>query len=426
MQLILIELNEVNFEYAEKYFNKLNIDTIKKIRQNIIFTESENSNELLEPWIQWHSIHTGLSAEEHKVFRLGDAIYCKKKQIFEELEDYGLKVGSISSMNAINRLKKPSYFIPDPWTETKSDKNYFNKITTKILKDAVNNNASGKISFANYFYLIIIFFKFVRIKKYFFFINYLLSSFSKRWRKALFLDLLINEIHLNLLKKNKPNFSCVFFNAGAHIQHHYLLNSLANSSNIKNPKQILNNNEDPFEEMLLVYEEILKEYFRENENIILATGLTQSINLKPEYYYRLTDHDNFLNQLNIKYLKVEPRMSRDFIIKFSDNKTRDIAYDALKKIEINNKFFFGILDLRDKSIFVTLTYNKEITKTDFININNKKFEIFDHVVFVALKNGYHDGKGFLFTHGKIKNEFKELKSIKIQNIKNKIKDFLIN
>ena len=426
MQLILIELNEVNFEYAEKYFDKLNIDTIKKIRENSIYTESENSDELLEPWIQWHSIHTGLSADEHKVFRLGDAIYSDKKQIFEELEDHKLKVGSISSMNVINKLKKPCYFIPDPWTDTKSDNSYFSKITTKILKDAVNNNASGKISFLNYFYLILIFFKFVRIKKYFFFINYLLSSFSKRWRKALFLDLLIHEIHLNLLKKNKPNFSSVFFNAGAHIQHHYLLNSLANPSNIKNPEHILSKNEDPFKEMLLVYEEILKDYFNDHKNIILATGLTQSINLDPEYYYRLVNHEIFLNQININYLKVEPRMSRDFIIKFSANENRDLAYDVLKKIKINNKLFFGILDLRDKSIFVTLTYDEEITENDLINIDGRKFKIFEHVIFVALKNGYHKGKGFLFASGNIKYEFDKVNSIKIKDIKNKIINFLIN
>lgn len=423
MQLILIELNEVNFKYAEKYFHQLNIDTIKKINQNSIKTESENAYELLEPWIQWQSIHTGLKANEHKVFRLGDAVYCKKKQIFEDLENNNLKVGSISAMNAINRLKKPSYFIPDPWTDTKSDNSYFSKITTKILKDTVNNNASGKISLTNYFYLILIFFKFVRIKKYIFFIKYLLSSFSKRWRKALFLDLLIHEIHLNLLNTNKPNFSCVFFNAGAHIQHHYLLNSLVNTSDNKNPKHILKNEEDPFEEMLLVYNDILKDYFKQYENIIIATGLTQSINLNPEYYYRLIDHENFMNRVNIEYLKVEPRMSRDFIVKFSDNHNRDKAYEILKKIKINEEPFFGILDLRDRSIFISLTYNKEITKNDIIIINDKNLRAFEQVVFVALKNGYHNGNGFLFATGKIKEEFDKIKSIKIQDIKNKIENF---
>ena len=423
MQLVLIELNEINFEYAKKYFDVLKIDTIKKISKELINTESENSDELLEPWIQWHSIHTGCSAKDHGVFRLGDTINSKKTQLFEELEADNLKVGSISAMNSINNLKDPSYFIPDPWTKTKSDDSFFSKIITSVLKDTVNNNASGKFSIKNYFYLIIIFLRFVRLKKYFNFLKLFFNSFFGKWRKALFLDLLLHEIHLNLLIAKKPNFSCVFFNAGAHIQHHYLLNSLANTTNIKNPEKIIDKNKDPFKEMLEVYDDILKDYFIHTENIIIATGLTQSIVKKPHYYYRLTDHKNFLKNLDLDFINVEPRMSRDFLIHFSDNNNRDKTYEKLRKIKINNKFIFGILDLRDKSIFVTLTYNKEIFKDDIINVNNKNFKIYDQVVFVAFKNGYHNGKGFLFADGKIKKNFDNLQKIKIFEIKNIIKSF---
>ena len=423
MQLVLIELNEINFEYAKKYFDVLKIDTIKKISKELINTESENSDELLEPWIQWHSIHTGCSAKDHGVFRLGDTINSKKTQLFEELEADNLKVGSISAMNSINNLKDPSYFIPDPWTKTKSDDSFFSKIITSVLKDTVNNNASGKFSIKNYFYLIIIFLRFVRLKKYTNFLKLFFNSFFGKWRKALFLDLLLHEIHLNLLIAKKPNFSCVFFNAGAHIQHHYLLNSLANTTNIKNPEKIIDKNKDPFKEMLEVYDDILKDYFIHTENIIIATGLTQSIVKKPHYYYRLTDHKNFLKNLDLDFINVEPRMSRDFLIHFSDNNNRDKTYEKLKKIKINNEFIFGILDLRDKSIFVTLTYNKEIFKDDIINVNNKNFKIYDQVVFVAFKNGYHNGKGFLFANGKIKKNFDNLQKIKIFEIKKIIKSF---
>ena len=99
MQLILVELNELNFKYAEKYFDNLKLDTLKKINERIINTISESEHELLEPWIQWHSIHTGYMAKDHGIFRLGDVLNSKKKQIFEELEEENLKIGSISAMN---------------------------------------------------------------------------------------------------------------------------------------------------------------------------------------------------------------------------------------------------------------------------------------------------------------------------------------
>ena len=362
MQLILVELNELNFKYAEKYFDNLKLDTLKKINERIINTISESEHELLEPWIQWHSIHTGYMAKDHGIFRLGDVLNSKKKQIFEELEEENLKIGSISAMNTKNNLKNPSYFIPDPWTETHSDNNYFSRIITDVLKDTVNNNASGKFKFKNYFNLILIFLKFVRIKKYKLFLKILINSFFGKWRKALFLDLLIHEIHTYLLKKHNPNFSCVFFNAGAHIQHHYLLNSLANNTSLKNPENIISQKEDPFKEMLIIYDQILKDYIDNYKNIIIATGLTQKISIQPNYYYRLINHERFLNKINLNFLKVEPRMSRDFLIKFNNNKERDIAYEILNNIKLNKKVFFGILDLRNNSIFVTLTYNNEIKK----------------------------------------------------------------
>ena len=47
-------------------------------------------------------------------------------------------------------------------------------------------------------------------------------SIKYKWVRAAFLDFLINEIHISYYNKKKPNFSSVFFNAGAHVQHHYL------------------------------------------------------------------------------------------------------------------------------------------------------------------------------------------------------------
>ena len=72
-----------------------------------------------------------------------------------------------------------------------------------------------------------------------------------------------------------------------------------------------------------MYDEILKDYLDIKKNIILATGFTQKIINQPHYYYRLVNHENFLKKLDLNFLKVEPRMSRDFLIQFRDNTERD-------------------------------------------------------------------------------------------------------
>ena len=55
---------------------------------------------------------------EHKVFRLGDAVKYHGAQLFEEIERRGYSVGNLSAMNAVNRLKRPAFFVSDPWTDT--------------------------------------------------------------------------------------------------------------------------------------------------------------------------------------------------------------------------------------------------------------------------------------------------------------------
>ena len=194
---------------------------------------------------------------------------------------------------------------------------------------------------------------------------------------------------------------------------------------MKNPKDILKSYDDPFKEVLILYDNILKDYLDRKSNIIIATGLTQQIVKNPHYYYRLLNHEKFLKKLNLIFLKIETRMSRDFLIHFSNNIDRDKAHSILKKIYLKDKVFFGVIELREKSIFVTLTYNEEINTHDRITIENKELEIFNDVVFVALKNGEHNGRGFLFTKGEIEKDFEYLKTIKITEIKEKIKNFFI-
>ena len=129
MRIVLLELNEINFDAVRHYISKgIKLPGFSKIIDAGLYTtSSESIYENLEPWIQWPSAHTGLTYEQHKVFRLGDFVNADHEQIFERIESKGFSVGAISPMNASNNLKRPAYFIPDPWTETKSDGSFLSR-----------------------------------------------------------------------------------------------------------------------------------------------------------------------------------------------------------------------------------------------------------------------------------------------------------
>ncbi|MDP2127580.1 MAG: hypothetical protein Q8K97_09380 [Pseudohongiella sp.] len=403
-RLLLLELNEVNFEIAEGYVSSRpgRYPAIEKLLQGAqIKTRAETTYEELEPWIQWVSVHTGLSYAEHKVYRLGDINDCAEKQIFEELEEQGFRVGSVSAMNAANRLRDPAYFIPDPWTNTAADTSWWSRKLHTAIAQAVNDNAQENITPQNLFTVFFAVLRFARPKHYRHYLRLALRAKGASWRKALFLDLLLCDVHAAKYLRFSPNFSCLFLNAGAHIQHHYFFNAkpLANQVTLNNPHWYVDADKDPFEEMLGVYDVILQDVLAtKGTEVVVATGLSQRPYDRIKFYYRLRNHASFLKLLGINFSNVEPRMTRDFLITFDNSEDASFADHVLKEVlvENSNDVLFKDIDNRGDNLFVTLTYPHEITQDTYILFRGKRMSVYSHVVFVAIKNGMHQSEGFAF------------------------------
>jgi hypothetical protein len=247
----------------------------------------------------------------------------------------------------------------------------------------------------------------------------IVTSVKYKWRKALFLDLLLNDIHLKLICKKKVNFSNLFLNAFAHIQHHYFLFSPAITNvNFKIPEWYkINNKKDPLEEALYVYDKILGDYLSiKDYKLVMATGLTQVPYDILKFYYRLKNHNLFFEKFNVKFFKVIELMSRDFILQFDNDIISKKAADVIKNISLNSIKIFKV-DNRGSNLFITLTYPHEISSKDKIYINNiDELNLIDFISFVAIKNGMHSGEGFYYDNFS-KREIKEkIDIIKINKI----------
>ena len=141
--MILLALNELNLDFVKGYIEEGKLPNFKVLlKKGFVTTSSEEKYELLEPWIQWVTVHSGKSFDDHLVFRLGDIVLRKDLlQIFEVLEESGLSIGAISPFNADNRLKKSSFFVPDPWTQTEPSGSFLLKKLSKTISRFVNSNA---------------------------------------------------------------------------------------------------------------------------------------------------------------------------------------------------------------------------------------------------------------------------------------------
>lgn len=403
-RLILLELNEINFDVISEYLasNATRFPALAKIMAGpSVFTSSEAKYEEQEPWIQWVSVHTCKPLSEHGIFRLGDVVGSRTPQIFEILEKEGYKVGAISAMNAENRLTQPAYFIPDPWTQTPTDSSWWSRSLSQAISQAVNDNSQGRVTFRSHLVLILSLLRFGKTRHYRRYFSLAIRSRRKPWLKALFLDLLLHDVHWTMFESKKPNFSVLFLNAGAHIQHHYFFNAepFRKSSVVKNPSWYVAGKEDPLADVLDMYDTIVQQYFfRTDTEVILATGLSQRPFDRTKFYYRLKNHSDFLRQIGLEFKNVFPRMTRDFLITFDNAEQALAAQRVLGRVQVeeSNTPLFGQIDNRGESLFVSLTYPFEIKPSTIFQLNGHKSQLHPHVSFVAIKNGMHQGKGFAF------------------------------
>jgi hypothetical protein len=403
-RLILLELNEINFDVVEKYLasDPERFPALKKLLAGVrIRTSSEKRYEELEPWIQWASVHTAMPYAQHGVFRLGDIVGSGVPQIFENLELSGYSVGAISAMNADNRLKRPAYFIPDPWTQTPPDSSWWSKSLAKAVAQAVNDNAKSRVTLTSTLVVALGLLRFAQPRHYKKYLSLIAASRGKPWLKALVLDLLLHDVHWVMFNTKRPDFSTLFLNAGAHIQHHYFFNAqpLRNGSSNSNPEWYVGRDEDPLGDVLALYDMIVGEYLaRTDADVITATGLSQKPYDRVKFYYRLNNHADFLRGLGIPFRGVFPRMTRDFLVEFENTQDALAAQNVLASVRIvsDNAPLFGDIDNRGNSLFVTLTYPKEITRSTHYRVGDRKARLLPEVSFVAIKNGMHQEEGFAF------------------------------
>lgn len=401
--MILLALNELNLDYIKGYVSQGKLTNFGKLLEHgVVNTTSENKYELLEPWIQWTTVQTGKTYDQHQVFRLGDMVHRPDlHQIFEELEKSGLSVGAISPFNADNRLANSKFFIPDPWTQTKASGGYIIEKLSRTVSRFVNSNASGKIGPIDVIWLLLGFIVYVRIKRWPKFFT-LVSLRKKPGVKAAILDMILLEVFVTLHKKHKPDYSHLFFNGGAHVQHHYMFNSSQYKGEFRNPEWYCPANWDPILMMLETYDTIIGDLLESGERIIGVTGLHQVPHEEQTFYWRPVAHKDFLLECGLNgRFNVIPRMSRDFLIEVSDYKYALEIESHLNQFtdSIRSKPVFNV-DNRGTSLFVEVVYDDDLVEgmsfdgPNGVSIGSLKSKL----AFVAIKNGKHDGLGYVFSN----------------------------
>jgi len=431
--ILFLQLNEINFKYIDEYIRLGYLPTFKALfeKYGYVETTSETEHHLANPWIQWPTVHTGMSYAGHKVFRLGDIIKHKHELIYETLEKKGISVAALAPFNASNNTKNAKFFVPDPWTRTPLTGSQDLHRIYNALCQVTNDYAKDEIALQSYIDLLLGAISNINYKRI---LNYIKETVPyiqhKTWFRAVICDHLLLDTFITQCNKHKPEFATVFLNGGAHLQHHYLFSSKAYKGDRTNPDWHVAKNEDPLLDVLKLYDDGLKDVLDlakkfKNGRVILATGLHQNAHERETYYYRIDDHKNLLQKIGIKYTDEYNLMTEDFVLCFENEQLALEAEQTLLNVEtidIDEVFYVETADKavrtmnkgakifhtenRGKDIYVQLKPVAALIPVETkIRSNDVIIENFGKLVSLAqVKNTHHHGVGYYLDTGFLKGE----------------------
>ena len=405
MKKIIIQFNEANFDLIKKYSIKYKLDGFLEILnfKSMIKTTSENEYSKLEPWIQWYSFYSAKSYKDHQVFHLGDSKNIKEENFVDDISK-SQRVGCFGSMN-LSYNEKFNIFISDPWSRNKNDNSISSKFVYKAIEQLINSNNRFQISMSSIIGIILMIgFPNNSHKIKIIFLSIL--SFFKKDRASLvgYFDYFFFNYAIKRSVKENLDFSMVFLNGLAHIQHRFMMNSqfIKDEDN-----ENIERKDDEILRVLKIYDNCFKRFFktfRDKSEIWFITALTQKAYKKKKTYWRFKNHKELLkNFFNFEFI-VDPLMTRDFKIKCDDfenfEKICNFLNDA-KIIDNDDNILcnaFGYIDQINKNVvFSTFIMDSE-DKNLKIKWGEITVEIDNEIEFVAHKNGEHSQEGWAFTN----------------------------
>lgn len=438
-KLIVVEFNELVPHLVEKFINDGHMPNFKKLANisSCYITDAHQAGEDLNPWIQWVTVHTGLTPEEHGVYRLNEAIKCEGKYLWDKLSNEGAYSLIFGSMNGYIQDSFLGTYLPDPWDKLTKPSDNLQKYFEFIRAYVQGTPDSSEVSPVQFLKFMVL--NGLTLKTCFKIAKQLISEKidpRKKWKRACLLDWIQLDVFRSLYKKESPKFSTLFSNSTAHIQHTLWAESYPEEFPSWGNKKMTDN---PMLEAYKNHDEILGEIIKlnaENVEIAICTALSQQPYTKnTKCFYHISDFSAFLSQLNVlgkpSYV---PVMAEQFHLNFSNEADVKKAFEHLSKFEMpDEKYFYeGSNKVFSMTIEKTILHIKCRCSTlveegvPFFNVEtNQQYNFYDMFYLMDdQKTGVHHPHGLFWITNTNTNTNTEI--IPLEQVYNKIVMKMVN
>ena len=411
---ILLEFNELSPALMETFIDQGYLPNFKRLRDGsqVFTTDAEEVAPNLDPWIQWVTVHSGLSYDEHGIFHLGDGHKLAVKSLWDFISAQGKTVWVCGSMNIKYDADLKGAVIPDPWTvgvsphpaEFESYYRFVQRNVQEYTNDRVPLSKGDYLRFMKFMVANGLSLRTIR--------SIIAQLASERrtgkgkWKRATILDKLQRDVFLHYFKKLRPQFSTFFLNSTAHFQHAHWRNMDPAPFKIKptdaDQAEYQHAVRYGYEEMDKIVGDIVAAA-PDNACIVMATALSQQPCLIYEdiggkTFYRARTFGPLLDFAGITGCeKVEPVMSEEFHLRFSNERDATNAAERLAALRVGGRQAMQV-ERRGTDVFSGCIIYSQLEHDALLEGSNNTatpfFRLFYQVE--SLKSGMHHPDGILW------------------------------
>jgi Type I phosphodiesterase / nucleotide pyrophosphatase len=229
--VIVLEFNELSPRLIAQFMDAGALPNFQRLHREACtyVTDAEEEAPCLEPWIQWITVHTGLSYGEHGVFDLGDGHKLAAPRVWDLASAFDRRVLVCGSMNIGYRQPINGVVLPDPWSvgiapqpaELRPYYDFVRRMVHEYTRGDVPVSASEQARFLT------------------FMLTHGLSTGTvraiaaqlvaerrgtSRWKRVTILDRLQWDLFRWYYRRERPQLATFFINSTAHLQHAYWRN----------------------------------------------------------------------------------------------------------------------------------------------------------------------------------------------------------
>lgn len=400
MKVLLLELNEFNEALLREAGETLRLKNIQRLftfHRSETETEDTYESDALEPWVQWTSVHTGVPYAKHGVKHLGDIPQGSFPQLWEKLSAKGISSGIWGAMNARrNEARHCLFFLPDLWTDSEMGfPEELNALLMPLKYTSKNYTNPSKLALIRPMFRLFHLFHANHLKGCLTkeLLSLLKNGLLYKGKPFVFvssLDSLSTRLFLQYRARFQPDFSLLFLNTIAHLQHHQW-----------QQRNLLPS--DPLAFGFRRIDQILKHIFDQmnSEDVLIAANALSQKNTADEppwILYRPIDPKKFLQAIGIQDVIVESHMTHDAHLFFPSAASAQRAKSILESAAVQGRplFYTETYPKQPHKLFYRIQFTEGLPKEASFGISDQTFRFFDFFTAIVKRTGKHIQKGTLF------------------------------